>query len=82
MKCKIKEIEFDDGHKEYIPLVKLHWWSWWKSVYSWGELARVDKFRLCDTLDKAKDNISRFIEKYRADKVKRTRDIEVTINIK
>lgn len=64
-----------------MPLVKLHWWSRWKRVDGWGDLEDIKIHYGCDTFDKSKRNLSRFLEKYLADKVKNTRDIKVTINI-
>lgn len=81
MKYKIKEIEFEDGHKEYQPLVKPHWWSMWKSVDRWGD---IDSKVYCvyKNLEDAKKGMARYIKNYRSNKVKSTREIEVTINIK
>lgn len=81
MKYKIQEIEFEDGHKEYLPLVKLHWWSRWKQTNRWGELRRKDIGSSFGTLEDARTSMSRFLERYRADKVKGIRDIDVVIKL-
>lgn len=81
MKYKIQEIEFDDGHKEFLPIVKLHWWSMWKRTDPWGVLKRKDIGYACDTLEEARTCMARFFKRYRADKVKSTRDINVEINL-
>lgn len=81
MKYKIQEVEFEDGHIEYMPLIKLHWWSKWKRVDCWGTLHKYSIRDVYRSLDVAKENIREFLQKYRASKVKSVRRINVVVNI-
>lgn len=82
MKCKIIETVFNDGHKEYLPVVKLHWWSRWKRVDSWGFLKSIDLAYAYDDLEKATTNIREFMKRRNANMVKSVRDIVVDENAK